>query len=1696
MSRTYCLVVDYSVTGAKKQLRARAVPITFSNFTLASGSERLLRLDMPSTSENSATCSGTVNAPVTGTVGNADSAFTPADLCPTCTSISSSTKVRLYYSSSSTISESTWVPTDNLNTTSLGLRVNPEPSSSTGQALCDIASCSAKGYDCCLDGQCVKDGATRPNATSNSDYAQAVADVSSNPLNFIFWPQIYYICTNITHPQATPTALPDAASTANAALAKDKKEYYCLEEGKKSSPDYTVGVCSNSAYLTPGTCSGAGGTWTYYCYPTGLSSDYVNIRNDVWGRCGCQATPFPTDPTDPRCPDFGLKAIFDSSNNIVQVLCDNPPPDVGPTPFQDLTVKVSSRSVPHRFFRASDGASIDDISTVMATAPTTTQEGTEFSYLIESSHSGPQNVANNINAVLGQMNINLSKALPAKTINVEYDQTYIVSAISGIYSPCPTCAKDSWFQAFSAFPTTSYGKGLQAIGHTTKRDLYVTNVTNGNYEDTLFGRACYVPVTMLPFTHTTNATLATQRQNRLEAQAALYINGYHRDWYGFNYGALIGSFDGVRWFAIGQGRRVKAKSTKLFLAINAPFADLADLTNISVHITLDQGGNDAADYDYDPNLDISDARQNQAGTCQRYHQCQTDSDCVSQLGWEYMCADVTKIKFNLPKFDSSANETANDQFSNVGPTNLIGDLPSGSTKRCIYRGAGAPCVRNFDQLSTLYPTPSTSKDAAYDPKVRPWACAPNFFCAQSSQNYFNQELVRTPNEIFDVFYGQDTNILGRPLSYSSATSSLSSLAQSALSSQRSIIPTVGPTPDMGVCRPGKYLDTNNYVNQMAQADSSKRADGINQISSCRGDLGASSGSLNLRTRSCPAIGQNSKDTKRYGNHIIYDSTNTENDNSFALRNQQNMCGKETQSSAGVSPFANLELTALTLVDRPSLYQYACYRRAGSICFSDYDCGPNQLHANEVAFYGSTFFGSTKAERRYWQEYLVCGQGEAVPSLNASTFSTYDLKQNRCCREVAKDLSMYTQVTNTNLVANQYGATSASCTVAENDCAPNTSLIAADETDATSRYSRYSIVYPFTASPTYATPVATRPYVHGSLRPVDYQWKTINDTGKLSCCGGGFIRKFADGTHNWAKRDRLKLDLTSLACLNYRNNLGLPPADVSTISNWSTSLDNILGNLSHRTQWNSDYDSLCQAPGSGGELGGNNSGPACLQLSLAPASSFEITPPSIDTSAVADVKTLRLTPKDGEFPYYDYLHSDAPYLPRLAKINGYYNPSSYETFPTQYIMTPNITDVSNLTGRHSLEIFLPVYISRANIADVRAVYFDANNKEICKESLGRIDDTVNFDCPTPSDGAGGFNYHNNATVAYNNRYCFHDYNSQAEVLIARTWFSTTTPCTNVLGVTDTWSYAGIEIDYRSANSTHFSYINAPGTSYTSSATQANYNRLNPGNTLYYLTKLGRLDLLGIPQIFYEPLSCNSDQSLLVPKLFLNNSLAEIYTTSAFSADVAGVTTGNANTLMDMYTSTGLALGADPSNTAQSVVYQEKINLPAIFSAHEFMCCHRLGDSVNQASDCCSNHAITDPSNANKKICKLPSGVDLNVYFNRFVSSEGYDSDKALNLEDKDFIPETGEPKLTQTVLDKISALGLKHCESGQVRNGALIGKYIPAPFPGFYYGNTLDPDDFFISIADSPLDVDAGKNGYPYFYQGFHWNHHIYCDNTP
>lgn len=1635
-SKVYCLVVDYNDATAKKQVRTRAVPTTYNNFSTGT-IERMFRLDIIEESLNTSTCSGTTykfnsSGQSIGSVLTSESSFSAKNFCTNCSGIITGQQVSLYTASSG-IGTVNYVSKTLLDLSGLILRIDTKSNTTDTTLSCSLSTCRAKGFDCCLNGQCVRDGQIKPNASAESDYSQALADVALNPSNFIKWPNIYYVCSQQVVPVPTPTPGPDSQATASAQLQQDILDYQCLEEGKKSNPDF------------PGTMT---------CGPSYDTAAYEAVRSKVWTKCGCSSDPFPTDPNNYYCPDFGLKPVKDQFGSIIEIVCDIPQPISEPTPFQELSLALSTRHAPHRFFNSS-GTAIDDLqATVLAGGTLPTPEGTPFSYLDENNKSDPINVANNMNAILGQFNVELNRALPAKMVNVEYDQTYIISTTNGQYSPCPMCARDSWYASFTAFPTSNMGTGLQATSWTTQRDEYIFNSTLGNYEDTIFGRACWVPPTMLPFSHKAESSLSTQRQNRLVTQTVMYMNGYQRDWFGFNQGALIGSFDGVKWFAIGKNRRIRASTSKLYLAINAPFADLADPTNITVSILADNSNTVAPLYDYDPEYALYDPNQNQGATCQLYHQCQTDTDCVTRLGWEYMCIDVSDFRTKMPRFDIFASEKAADQIAEATITEFIeGVFPGGSRKRCVYRGSGALCKGDYTS-GIKNTTPN---------KQKMFTCAPNFFCATVDSSNFNDEIVRNPNQLETFLYGQDADVLGRPLSYVGAGKTLPTEAQTNILSNATIL--LSSTADVGLCRPGKKLSTTSLISQHNDRDSSKRTDYINQIASCNsGTTGTS------RVRTCPQIETRDDQTVAKGDYIFSAFNDT-------LLEQQNMCGKESQYnvSAGVikSTFSQIEAASLpsqSFLLAPTVVQDACLRRAGAVCHTDLDCGPNRLHAEQASFFGVGAFGGNEAEKQYWEEYLVCGQAAERPVASNSNFFDYDMSKNRCCREISSDFTMYTQgdpeITSLNPSL-------------------NTVLFPKDGPSAAGRYSRYSSVNAVDTNTTVqSSPIAEKPMVStATLPPKAYQWKTVHDTGELTCCGGGWVRKFADGTHDWTVTNRLNLTPQNFSCLNYENNLlFITDPMASTVHEFSGS------------NFYKDLDKLCLSPADGG----------CIERGINPDNSREVILPEALSTTTAELDT---SPNDAPSSGTACVQTRSDLVPYMPV---YYAPddSNYGTTFTDYQCNNYIRDPVEFPAT---SIYLPIYIGgKENIISIALRYFDQDGNELGTTDLNydpTADNTVittgqygliaeDDRCVTQDDLFNSPNTVNNPSgMPINIFWCLHkDRSNNYDILSVRVPDSIPNPVLPAPPTNDDdaftppagWSYAGIVVTYRVRNRNSYLYGPSPG------AADTDILGSKAGNMYYYATKLARFELLGIPQIFYEPLRCNSDKSKIVDGFF---ELAAPTFDNFTTASLAYSNSVNGRDIDQIYANpTNFSSGSRAFTLAESnrAVYKDKVSLPDIFSGKDFTCCIKAGQPSSTADRCCSNK-LADKNG--EKVCAIPRGTNLYVYFNRFVSGEGTGADLPLGgLVDDDFVPESGEPKISAAVENKIRALGEALCENSKVRKGSAFGDFLGQPNNGFYQQEGSIEDSRVFGIVDSAGDFEATNDaGMAPFIEGFRWNHHLYCE---
>ncbi len=1584
----YCVVANYNLGGVTYELRSRAVPISYYDIS-ARVTKRVLRVDFQDVTNSSSICPGTLyvlnaNGSYTvDTAGGLSPVYNPALLCTNCTSALSSVRVRLFQKNS-TLQQ---VNTTQVNLSALALKVDPNINGSSSNGACTTASCAAAGYNCCLDNQCVNDGSTRPSAYTQ--YASLLTTANqeriSNPLAYLRYPQLYYICATApatsggTSSGSTTGSTTSGSTGYDAGLVQLKKDFFCLKSIKSQStttPYQNELLTRPTPYTASTDCLTASSDSTQTQY-------YLNVVQRLYQTCGCSQTTLSSMISS--CPAYEYSVTTGTEAVPLQIDCYTPPVVNPNTPLQ-ATLNVSSRAAPHRFFDATGTERVLPLSDTSVM-----QEGDKFQYL-DDGNVIPSQSNFSINAILGQINVSLDKAQPAKSISVALDQVYFLYTTSGNYTPCPTCGADSWFSSFYPFPASTSGNGLQARGFTTARDEYGNNGSGGNYEDTIFGRACWIPPTMIPFSQSSRASVQAQRQNRLTTQAALFANGYQRDWYGFNKGALIGSFDGVSWFAIGNGRIVRSTTKKLYLAINAPFADVATNSFQIVNIQAYDGISQASQLDYDPAYHQKDALQNQAGTCQSYHVCSTDTDCITRLGWEYACADVKDTKTQWPAFDSSSNEVA---ATNVSPTPSIADIlaqksyGSTSTKRCVYRGAGSVCLKNSSALTDLN-------------KKKAVTCAPNFYCASlASGSVFNGRIARYAAALQDIpvsrnhFYGKDANVLGRPLSYlasSESTTLTSSIISTITENMALSLPgfeSLASASNTGLCQPGKALPTSlsdqvvmaNPFNQQASADPSKRTDYISQIGSCNSVLFTS-----YRHSSCPVIGTD-------GNYQAFAAITIPDIAAFAkLASGQNACGLESLAtgaplsssadtlSTSYSPFRAVEGKTLPsqIITSPTLARDACLRRAGAVCQTNLDCSPNKLHADQVDYFSLSYFGN-QAEKTYHTEYLVCGQTDAQPTDPNNT--TYDMSLNRCCREVGSDLTTYTADEPTSVVPGNYDAATAGLKLSlPPGTAPNDAKrysrfatvesIGTSERPSLSAYQERTVAGVLTASPQGGNIMTTN------------QWKTLNESNSETCCGGGWIRKFSDGGTDWSRRDRLNLDVTNFSCLNSRTALITHPEDMKAAYD----------NVNPSALVDADYGDYCK--------GGLNTKGACAQNSF--------------LDSLTDTY-----PAGSAYPATVVLNTLSPNY-SSSNLDNYFTPRSADGNSAVFI------DYSNATARRNITIKIPSFVTRSDFDDVFTLSSTLPISLI--DSTGGTVPVCTFTnlaaVVTPTDpGACGSG-------------CCFDYDRSSRILKVITNGAYTT------------QKVGVKITVASAGNI------------------AAVPRTQPGTSSYYLRRLGRLELSGVPQIPFEELYCNDNSNRVVPGIFS----AAIITKTQFQS-----------------TNFSFSNGGTSHYTSQLGLVNEPV-----FAANDFKCCAPLGKVVGAVNRCCSGYATVSGT---VNTCALPVATDLMVYFNRYISNEGVGADKpGGGLIETDFDSLTGEPLITTTINSKISDLGKAYCSTKKVRQGGAFGSFEPQP-----QGSDTNLTERIYGILDSSNDIGQSSNagstvtsGYAAFMDGFRWNHHLYC----
>lgn len=811
--------------------------------------------------------------------------------------------------------------------------------------------------------------------------------------------------------------------------------------------------------------------------------------------------------------------IYDELNALKRFDCVHQAPSTVEPPANQ-TVNVSSKNSPHRYFDQ-NGVNYDED---YSGAPTQ-----EFGDAGVFNYTGgsvlkPNNVTTSIgfNEINGSFLKNGSFARPAKLVRVKKDKFYDLTVSTGSFSSCTTCGTDYYSALQKIFPQSfSIGGGGYAP------DLYESSRLNNfspyRSDDLLFGRACFIPATMIPWTHTANDP-KLQRQNRLAAQHFLFANGYNRDWYGFDYGSLIGSFDGVSWFSIGSKRRVQAKSGRLYLAVNAYFGD----QNIDNSLTLNVSETvNFANVFPEADMDTDGAQ------CQRSHFCSTDNDCIKQLGYEYSCQNVASLSSNWPSFDINGTEAGSDPtFMRRTISSLIAKGVNGQSKRCVYRGRGAPCDQNLTK---------TDPAQYFNNSVTPGtlACSPNTICQDLTSGRFNDRIARFASspvnqnlvDAAGVGNPSDTvglaaRILGRPFDYYGNKSTPTTV--------RSTLNTNGV---FALCVPGKNPATASTTFDLNQRAPSSNIDSSDKLY----NVGATMSSTSMSAKyynACPATGVTGS-LLHHSNFNLLTSTEL-SDGAISQNLGTNLLDFAPLRDLGL--FSTLSGSQVTTV---GYQRNTCLRAPGASCFTDMECAPSATIASKVR--GADLSSlMNPAEKKFWEEELVCGNPDFKLVNNGLKNPNYDLKQNRCCREFGKEITVSTQI-NDGTGTNDFLW-----------CNPTTRgpVVAGVNTTVADkkRYSKVHAVYdkmtcdPALISSTKTFALSTfNANKYDAMKQILEQYKTLDTLNSRTCCTTHWVRQFAASNGGGTKFARGKLQtidkamFKNVSWFTQNNSLGVTDA---------------------------------------------------------------------------------------------------------------------------------------------------------------------------------------------------------------------------------------------------------------------------------------------------------------------------------------------------------------------------------------------------------------------------------------------------------------------------------------------------------------------------------------------------------------------------
>jgi hypothetical protein len=514
--------------------------------------------------------------------------------------------------------------------------------------------------------------------------------------------------------------------------------------------------------------------------------------------------------------------------------------------------------------------------------------------------------------------------------------------------------------------------------------------------------------------------------------------------------------------------------------------------------------------------------------CQKNHLCSNDNDCITQLGYDYTCQNVAAITTPWPQFDTAGNEINGSQLRSL--VSIVGGI-NGQARRCVYRGRGAPCEVN---LSSLLNTYNGTDIIGFS------ACSPNNYCARvDGQARFNQSIARFASSpsaqnllgtqgVKDAV-GLGARIIGRPLNFygDKAVTSINSSNWSftSLFSLKDNLED-GANVD-GLCIPGRDVSSSTYAqihSRVPPTNDQEAADRIFGVGPA-GKVSSVNPTNNKMLAMCPATLSGSF------NHFRPLSSLT--DTTLMAENIRQNQSSSLLDMTEYSSLAIFNTNAGSPATSIGYQRNACLRAPGASCFTDMECAPSEFVATKMrtlASWGN--FANNPAEQAYWKEELICGNPQPTKLLDNSFNPDFDLKQNRCCRDISKTMQVFTQFDQDTRFLN---------------CTGNNTAIAGVNipVNSSQRNPRNNVIYDIATcnppdagkSPALIAPTPrSNPANAMNIDKILRQYETFDKMNERMCCTGNWVRSFAPengGGHRWGSGRTQNIDRSIFAAWSWQ-----------------------------------------------------------------------------------------------------------------------------------------------------------------------------------------------------------------------------------------------------------------------------------------------------------------------------------------------------------------------------------------------------------------------------------------------------------------------------------------------------------------------------------------------------------------------------------